>query len=245
MVNAILAGQKTMTRRVLKTVPGVGGLPLVRLPGQGSAIYIDFDGLAGLAWRPCGGSPTEPWPTERMGDVCPYGGVGDRLIVKESAWMWCEKRPNGTGKSGRPKFLYVPMREAFVFYCADHPDKPFMGVVSPETGNQWGWRKKLGRFLPRWASRITLEITEVRAERLHEISAYDVVAEGIDLAEHKCGCEACCRTSALCTATQSSLMLEWIRLWDSINAERGFPWESDPWVWKIGFKRAGQEARTA
>jgi hypothetical protein len=92
-------------------------------------------------------------------------------------------------------------------------------------------------FMRRWMSRITLEITDVRAERLQSITPEDVVAEGIPLDQHRCDCEPCSRTSALCTATQSSLMLAWRELWDGINGDRS-PWASNPLVWRIAFARA-------
>lgn len=153
MVKAILAGRKTQTRRIIKPQP-----------------------VAGVRHSPF--SPTGLEDGHGRAIKMRYGLPGDRLIVKEDAWMYCERRPNGFTAKGRQKWLYVPLREAGVFYCADKPDKPVIGVVHPDTGNHWGWRKKLGRFLPSWASRITLEIDEVRVERVQMISEEDAAAEG-------------------------------------------------------------------
>src|SRR5690606_18135437 len=108
---------------------------------------------------------------------CPYGQPGDRLRVKEHAWMFCEKRPNGVTKLGSPKFHFVPLQTAPVLHCECYPDKPTVDIAHPLTGNEWGWRKKLGRFLPKWASRIKLEIDAVRIERLHDITESGAVAE--------------------------------------------------------------------
>lgn len=149
----------------------------------------------------------------------PYGQPGDRLRVKESAWMWCERRPNGNTKTGRQKWLYVPMRGAPIHYAADHSKKPGIDVVSPETGNQWGWRLKIGRFLPAWASRITLEITGVRVERLQDISREDAAAEGWNPAVDVC-----------------SPLIWYAALWESINGPGS--WALNPWVWVIEFRRA-------
>jgi hypothetical protein len=92
------------------------------------------------------------------------------------------------------------------------------------------WRPSI--FMPRWASRITLEITGVRVERVQEITSDDALAEGID------------REKAESTAnwndygTGSLYVDQFAALWDSINAKRGYDWDSNPWVWVIEFQRA-------
>lgn len=89
--------------------------------------------------------------------------------------------------------------------------------------------------MPRWASRITLEVTNVRAERLQEISGEDAIAEGIDPAPHRCGCERCAMTAELCPATASSLIMEFAALWQSIHGPGA--WEANPWVVAVSFRR--------
>lgn len=84
--------------------------------------------------------------------------------------------------------------------------------------------------MPRWASRITLTVTEVRVERLQEISAEDAITEGIDYELHRCGCEVCSRTSIICPATASSLILDYAALWNSIHTTPGRRWDDNPWV---------------
>lgn len=84
------------------------------------------------------------------------------------------------------------------------------------------WRPSI--FMPRWASRIILEITGVRAERVQAISEDDAIAEGVlgDEGPYDQGLPSMCFRT----------------LWDSINAKRGFGWDVKPWwVWVIGFKR--------
>ena len=212
MVKALLADQKTQTRRVAKFT-GSGHL---KEPGGPRRWHPD-DPDAVLA--------------------CPYGQPGDRLRVKEHAWMFCEKQPNGKTPTGRPKFKYVPLRAAQVWYCADHPEKPGIDVVHPETGNTWGWRKKLGRFLPSWASRLTLELTAVRVERLNDISEEDARAEGVERISgsdrffhsyfprpEKNGLRCC-----------SSARESYQGLWESLNGSGS--WAKNPRVWAITFKK--------
>lgn len=139
---------------------------------------------------------------------CPYGGKGDILYCKETAcYQLCD------GK-----------KEKVLHYRADGYELEDSRVWTPSI------------FMPRWASRITLEITEVRVERLTEIDPRDCIEEGIDFKKHECGCEVCARSAKLCPATTSSLIMEYSQLWDSINIKT-FPWSSNPWLWVIAFKR--------
>lgn len=217
MVRAILKGRKTQTRRV------------VRLPF--SRGWADAEG-----WHRY--DPAGRWPTDLLPAWCPYGQPGDLLLVKEAAWMWCERRPNGTTKTGRPKWHYVPMREAPVHYCADHPEKPGTSIVSPDTGNHWGWRKKLGRFLPKWAVRTRLRVTDVRVERLHDITNYDAVREGVErddfLGRGWLGYDG-----RRCEMARDSFA----SLWCSINGADS--WAANPWVWVVSFKRVEQARAVA
>jgi hypothetical protein len=80
--------------------------------------------------------------------------------------------------------------------------------------------------MPRWASRITLEITDIRVERLQDITEEDAEAEGSKL-DGGTAPEIC-----------YTYRYGFSKLWDSLNAKRGFSWESNPWVWVIGFKEA-------
>jgi hypothetical protein len=210
MICAILAGQKTQTRRLMSE----------RLYVEESREDGDF--VINQS-SPDFGRAANAWVRS------PYGVPGDRLTVKEAAWMWCERQPNGTTKTGRPKWLYVPLREAPVTYAAD-AGKPSTSIVSPETGNEWGWRLKIGRFLPRWASRITLEVAEVRAERLQSITEADARAEGVTR-----------KPMGIDMDTGAPLELEPARaafaaLWDSINGKRA-PWTENPWIWVVSFRR--------
>jgi hypothetical protein len=87
--------------------------------------------------------------------------------------------------------------------------------------------------MPRWASRITLEITDVRVQRVQEISEADATAEGVTLGEPMRG---------LVNGEPGDIRVYDPRmafsfLWDSINAKRGYGWAANPWVWCLTFRR--------
>jgi len=94
----------------------------------------------------------------------------------------------------------------------------------------WHWKVKTlpSIFMPRKFSRITLELTGVRVERLQEISKSDAIAEGVtpprnELYPHTNRGDKCLRS--------------YEKLWDSLNAKRGFGWDKNPYVWVLAFKR--------
>ena len=88
------------------------------------------------------------------------------------------------------------------------------------------WRPSI--FMPRWASRITVEVTEVRVQRVQGITAEDAIAEGVN--EENVYCEK--HPRAVCA---------YALLWDHINEKRGFGWDVNPWVWAVSFKRVKEE----
>jgi hypothetical protein len=137
---------------------------------------------------------------------CPYGAPGDTLWVRET-WR------------GDP-----------VEYRADtHSHGPADGSRDAESVN---WRPSI--FMPRWASRLTLRITEVRVERLQEISEDDARAEGAGLLPctyvGRCQSNSCPRHGRL-----DRYRLAYRALWDSING-KAHPWESNCWVWVLSFE---------
>ena len=152
----------------------------------------------------------------------PYGCPGDRLYVRES---FCIGYPTDGGYSAIPWTGADPQQDGKVFYRAageEPPDEP-----------QRPWRPSI--HMPRWASRITLEVTSVRLQRLQDITPDDAIAEGVTFP--RCGCEVCATTSRLCTADQSIAIETFRDLWESINAKRGYGWMVNPFVWVIEFAR--------
>lgn len=99
----------------------------------------------------------------------------------------------------------------------------------------FGWRPSI--HMPRWASRITLEITGVRVERLQDISEADAKAEGITVLPLQNVDDPSAWWQSSPGENQARTPIASFRnLWDSINAKRGYSWESNPWVWVIEFK---------
>lgn len=200
MVRALLDGRKTQTRRVVTSFTSFFDGWGRRHPwGE-----LDFE----RAWIDNGPSPAGnpgpylqvPWPTrDTVHRVYPRLWEGDTLWVRET---WAS-----TDQAG------INPEEGGIVYRATDPD------WSEEEG--WRWRSPI--HMPRWASRITLEITAVRVQRIQEISSQDAALEGVRP-----------------TADQQppGIRMAFKELWDSINAKRGFPWADNPWVWVLEFKLA-------
>lgn len=132
---------------------------------------------------------------------CPHGLPGDTLWVRETFY---NDIPDGKDIE-------------HVYYRADGTCCEQIPECSCAEVGKVKWTPSI--FMPRWASRITLQVTGVRVERLREISAGDCLAEGIDPTATRC------------------VIAEYRTLWDSINAARGYGWASNPFVWCLSFTR--------
>jgi hypothetical protein len=174
MVRAILAGEKTQTRREVK----------------GLGVFVDTEmdmgppTLEDVGWI---------WPDGTTAR-CPYGKPGDQLWVREK---W---RPT----------VNISKSESSIYYAADGVSK-----VDKRAGVLWRmatasrWRPSI--HMPRWASRLTLEVTGVRVQRLDDTGEDDARAEGV----------------------VDTFAFE--ELWDSINGKGA--WAANPWVWVVSFNR--------
>jgi hypothetical protein len=97
--------------------------------------------------------------------------------------------------------------------------------LEPQQAERQIWKSSL--FMPRWASRILLEITEVRAERLQEITEEDAIKEG-------------CKEGITMPGGHYTAKWYFRALWDFLNAKRGYGWDKNPWVWVISFELVKQ-----
>ena len=193
-VRAILENRKRQTRRVVKLLSDPPERNGDRYDRLSTGCWHVPDGAV---WENEDGQHYDCKPAAR----CPYP-VGTRLWVRET---WATRSDLGK----------------HVEYRASHQEpaeRPFAHIYDEKTR----WRSPM--FMPRWASRITLEVTDVRVQRVQEISAADAVAEGVMATEFW--------TPDLVRPCRAAFR----KLWDSLNAKRGFGWDSNPWVWAYTFK---------
>ena len=214
MVKAILDGRKTQIRRVIKPQPPSDAKPCTCT--RVKHFYID----------------KVPSPTDRLectSDVmtikCPYGQVGDRLWVRET-WQ--------VDDWNYPNHKEAVLKENLEFR-AD-------ATTEEEYYNYLGWKSPL--HLDKIFARIWLEITGVRVERLQEITEVDAIAEGVsynttnEYAQMRVLSRGQANEDTWPTPQES-----FRKLWDSLNAKRGYGWEVNLWVWVIEFKRVDNDKK--
>ena len=228
-VRAILAGKKTQTRRLITPQPTTYGGPTGPMVGH----------------KKLGGQFAERLFGRCMAQIVssPYGGAGDHLWVKES-WKSSEYTCD---EDHQPEDHHCSKhcKQTYVYYAATPrvgyrpvPDRErivYLDESSPLT--EWytkEWRTPL--FMPRWASRLSLEVAEVRVERLQAIAEADAIAEG--MAPYVLGNWS--PEQALTSGERiidSPYRAAYAVAWDEINDRRA-TWKSNLWVWVLSFKVA-------
>lgn len=184
MVRAILAGRKTQTRRIMKPQPE----PMPDKPGEYWWPAKRFESMLQLSYF------NDPVAKELAADACPFGGIGDRLWVRET-FGDCGVR---------------------LVYRADADDGASCQVTR--------WTPSI--HMPRSACRLLLEISDVRAERLNDISEQDALAEGMDDGTSP---------AAIAVGWFEKPRKAFRRLWERIYGQES--WDSNPWVWVVEFKQ--------
>jgi len=170
---------------------------VIKLPesrGEWEASTLGGPGVYYKDGTPCNSEDAIIWNTTTgkcMGS--PYGMSGDRLWVRE------------TFMRAVPDHIKIGKR-IYVYKTDDDADR---------WSKYWKWSPSI--HMPRIASRINLEITNIRVERVQDISRADCEAEGLKL-------------------LQGGVRSEFAVLWDSINKARGYGWTKNPWVWVVEFK---------
>lgn len=198
MVQALLAGTKTQTRRIIKPEPYIDGMGNFCAGGWSYGQEI------------IGNAPKTAFFAEKK---CPYGKLGSLLWVREAWQVWKD-------------FDHLAPRDippgADVRYGAD--------------GEEWRWdsKRRPSMFIPRWASRLTLEIFDVRAQRLQDISEADADAEGVEQLDGIIDeMQLCVLAKKMdIPPTESRAWFAW--LWESINGPGS--WDANPWIWCVSFR---------
>ena len=167
MVRAIQAGRKTQTRKIINGAPFWTTLQLEPVDDS-LPRFVDNDGSWVQELNKDYGWSNGACVITDNGKVvaCPFGKVGDRLWVQETWQAGTPALPSGAGIHPLHN-AYTPMRDMKIIYRADGDD------YTPKMY----WRSPLS--MSRWASRITLEIADIRVQRLQDISAEDALAEGV------------------------------------------------------------------
>ena len=212
MVRAILEGRKTQTRRPVKPQPPAyidelyGGELRQRAPYQlechesGCVLGYGFEDDNGQLYQ------------------CPFGVPGDRLWVRETFGLGWRDGCGG----------YSALRPTGEQY--DRPDKVFFKADFPDDDEKNGkrcWRPSI--HMPRWASRITLEVVSVRVERVRDISEEDAQAEGVEWPAPWSGVGG---------VTHPTCIDAFRELWESVYGAES--WHSNQWVWVVEFNRVEQ-----
>jgi Holliday junction resolvase RusA-like endonuclease len=246
MVRACLNDTKTQTRRIVKPQPPEWAQHVNEI----RHLNIDHRWVPSHLWQWSElqtGKKLHRWPTDPDGDgcdgyaiPCPYGQPGDRLWVKETYRF-------GRGYDGVRPNEVVECNQALIQYAADGSLRTADGHVLYGRDQFTPGKLRPSIHMPRAISRLTLEITEVRVQRLQAISEEDALAEGIQA-----------REVIISTAYEGGRHVErtavrymhgkwptdevfdsatdaYADLWESINGPGS--WDANPWVWCVSFKR--------
>jgi hypothetical protein len=242
MVRSTIRGIKTNTRRVMKDV------------------YENGDWSIQKAKEPRFHGHTHDWylngaPNPHAGIKCPYGQVGDQLWVRESFYRsgisirrspeseefdFCARSKNlkdlSYAADGKPDIRGL---NSWGISPGSAGDRQFI----PDSGSHY-WRKMPSIHMPRWASRIQMEITDIRIEKLQDISDDDALAEGI-VEVHgivDVNCNGGSHNEVMgyryfydgCGIPFEDPVEAFKHLWESINGTGS--WDLNPLVWVIEFK---------
>lgn len=229
MVRALLDGRKTQTRRIVKGTDGaVKFCKEWNINGEEFFVVLGEKDHTGM--NPVLGAIS-----------CPLGAVGDRIYVRET-WAILGNE-DGCCIDWEEKLCKADERSAARIYRASCEQKQGnYGLWSIPDDADWkphtkdhqyegAWRPSI--HMPRWASRILLEITDVRVERLNDISEEEAITEGVPpagglLPDYP-------GTFLTPKGDFATAKVAFQRLWESIYGDES--WQANPWVWVIEFKR--------
>jgi len=211
MVHAILFGRKTQTRR-----------PITRLNKIGKISEFGRSDTIGYDWH-CRDKHMR-WHDLRNENLlcrCPYGLCGDNLLVREQ-WRTIKEYDKLSPSELEEDVPVQYKTDGAMNYNAI--DKVF-----------GRWRSSM--YMPSWMSRITLDIIDVRVERLNDISGEDAIKEGIDGCSYSCSTREPGWKDYFGGERFIDPRESFKSLWNSINKPRGHGWNTNPWVWVLVFRK--------
>ncbi|HCM7542657.1 hypothetical protein [Klebsiella quasipneumoniae] len=232
MVRALLSGRKTQTRRIMKVQPESNQLGLMLITD--STKHSD---IGKYHWAESNATGNH---VRSKLFSSPFGAVGERIWVRET-WAtlgneegcyvdWEDNLCKGDERSAARIYRASCEQRPGDYGLWSIPDDAYWKPHTKEHKFEGAWRPSI--HMPRWASRILLEITDVRVERLNAISEEDARAEGIiDGGCLNCGEPEPCG----CANPEPDATDAFAYLWQSIYGQDN--WNANPWVWVIEFKR--------
>lgn len=252
MVRAILEGRKTQTRRVVKfpkplVFDGVTG-QVQEHYSMKAAYPMPLGGYVFWSSDPGKEFSDRVYRNSRDGLMCPYGEPGDRLWVRETfaleRWDDEPKTPND-----RPIYRHdwdgTEFDSEYWLWPHYKATDPAPELCYEDDENDDGepkvkWKPSI--HMPRWASRIMLEIVDVRVDRLQDINRNEAKAEGVSHVWEWPGGKD---KKYFSRGVLNPCVANFSVLWDDINAARGFGWSVNPWVWVIEFKKRASNTQKA
>jgi hypothetical protein len=222
-IRAIQAGLKHETRRPIKPQPQESYSE--RFENNVVVEHYSY----GWSWTPdLYKFAREPVNSPFMLRRCPYGQPGDKLWVREQYSLTLR------GQAEAPGFVRL-LRYGPSLVEGDEievPPEHYAWFDEREHG-KLHYMPRPSIFMPRWASRFILPLTIVRAERLQDITFDGIVAEGIDAA----AIDRRIAPDSPLRPVEALARDQFVSRWNALNAKRGYPWSSNPWVWVLGWEQ--------
>lgn len=196
LVRSILSGKKTQTRRPIKSRTGF--FEVHNKPGKPphAVVEVDADGS---------------WGDQPKDVRCPYGYDGDQLWVRETFTVLDDKH------------CMMGLSDRYVYRADCDGDSEEIRLAYISCGYPYQWKPSI--FMPRVASRITLDVEEVWVERLHDVSEEDAKAEGVEFVV------ITDNFKKKWESYRAGFQKKWIEIYGQES------YESNPWVWVIKFRR--------
>lgn len=238
MVCAILEGRKTVTRRAINPQPKI-------VRAQDGTKFLDLPGKGPL------------WKNDEE-HKCPYGKPGDIIWVRETHYRYGFWVRNSLTKKGNQKWKFVAENDTVLYF--DNPPATFKISRDKKDPLRPAWYKRLGRFMPKFACRLRLEIQSIGVEPLQDITEEDAIREGCrpviyedfwegyfdrgdgtlyraskGIGSEPPPLEMINPMKVSMNDLNKSAKQSFESLWQSINGAES--WNANPWVWRIEFRK--------